>query len=64
MLYFESIPLHFESIYIPIVQIVVLAAVTAYYFHIGFKFLLSRSTIQDKRFSRPASVFASRYARV
>ena len=33
-------------------------------FYIGFKFLLSLSIIQAIRFSRPASVFASRYARV
>lgn len=32
--------------------------------YMGFKFLLSLSTIQAIRFSRPASVFASRYARV
>jgi len=31
---------------------------------IGFRFLWSRSTIQVIRFSRPASVFASKYARV
>lgn len=30
--------------------------------YIGFKFLLSRSTIQAIRFSRPASVLASKYA--
>ncbi len=32
--------------------------------YIGFKFLLSLSTIQAILFSRPASVFASKYARV
>lgn len=30
-------------------------------FYMGFRFLLSLSTIQEIRFSRPASVFASRY---
>ena len=34
------------------------------HFYIGFKLLLSRSTIHDKRFVRPVSVFASTYARV
>lgn len=33
-------------------------------YYIGFKLLLSRSIIQSKRFARPESVFASRYARV
>lgn len=32
--------------------------------YMGFRFWLSLSTIQAIRFSRPASVFASRYARV
>ncbi len=32
--------------------------------YIGFRFLWSRSKIQAIRFSRPASVFASKYARV
>ncbi len=32
--------------------------------YMGFKFWLSRSAIQASRFSRPAWVFASKYARV
>ena len=31
--------------------------------YIGFKFLFRRSTIHARRFSLPASVFASKYAR-
>ena len=32
--------------------------------YMGFRFLLSRSTIQAIRLSRPSAVFASKYARV